>query len=68
MPSDERDRTVTRTPAIFVLRLDEVLLVKRVARRSGGYAVISDNPTYPPLVVSAVDLIGRVVWLARALR
>ncbi|MEG3176004.1 S24 family peptidase [Sphingomonas sp. RB3P16] len=65
---DERDRRVTASPAIFVLRLDDMLLVKRVAARSGGFVVTSDNPAYAPVETAAVDVIGRVVWLSRALR
>lgn len=65
---DERDRTVGTTPAIFVLRLDGELLVKRVARDRASFRVLSDNPAYPPRVADAVEIVGRVVWLARTLR
>lgn len=65
---DERDRRVTATPAIFVLRLDGALLVKRVSRGAGGLQVTSDNPDYPPFKVPDADMIGRVVWLARVVR
>lgn len=65
---DERDRRVGPHPAIFVLRIDGALLVKRVARVVGDYLVTSDNPAYPPLSVDAVDIVGRVVWLSRSLR
>ena len=65
---DERDRRVTATPAIFVLRLDGALLVKRVSRDAGGLQVTSDNPDYPPFKVPDADMIGRVVWLARVVR
>lgn len=65
---DERDRAVAAAPAIFVLRLDGDLLVKRVARLDGGFRVTSDNPAYPPRDSAAVEIVGRVVWLARTLR
>lgn len=65
---DERDRAVGATPAIFVLRLDDDLLVKRVARAGRGFRVTSDNPSYPPRDADAVEIVGRVVWLARTLR
>jgi phage repressor protein C with HTH and peptisase S24 domain len=67
---DERDRRVGATPAIFVVRHDGALLVKRVSRTAAGYRLASDNPLYPPLELdsAAVDIIGRVVWLSRALR
>lgn len=49
---------------IHVLRVDDVLLVKRVERAGEGLRLISDNPSYPPIVRPAneVELIGRVVW------
>uniref|UniRef100_UPI0035CBC5B0 S24 family peptidase n=1 Tax=uncultured Sphingomonas sp. TaxID=158754 RepID=UPI0035CBC5B0 len=65
---DERDTRVTATPAIFVLRLEGAVLVKRVSKRAEGFVVASDNVAYPPIALGAVDVIGRVVWLSRALR
>lgn len=65
---DERDTRVGATPAIFVLRMDGVLLVKRVSKAAGGVRIESDNPAYLPITTAAVDIIGRVVWLSRALR
>ena len=65
---DERDVRVTANPAVFVLRVDGVLLVKRVSRAGGGVRVASDNPAYPAFVADGAEIIGRVVWLARVLR
>ena len=60
---------VDRTPrplraGIHVLRLDEVLLVKRVERAGERLRLISDNHAYPPIEREAgeVEVIGRVVW------
>ena len=54
--------------AIHVVRLDGVLLVKRLARVPGGVELVSDNPAYPPIMVDgSPDIVGRVVWLSRAL-
>lgn len=54
--------------AIHVVRHDGVLLVKRLARVPGGVELVSDNPDFPPIAVSGTpDIIGRVVWLSRAL-
>lgn len=64
---DERDRAVGPTPAIFVLRMGDLLLVKRVSRGPAGFVVASDNPAYPPVVAEAIDVIGRVVWLSRTM-
>ena len=50
---------------VHVVRLDEALLVKRVASKGGGrFALLSQNPAYPPIDVSADEfaMIGRVVW------
>lgn len=54
--------------AIHVVRHDGVLLVKRLARVPGGVELVSDNPRYPPVAVEGTpDIVGRVVWLSRAL-
>lgn len=65
---DERDTNVTAVPAIFVLRHDGVLLVKRVTRAGAEFTIASDNSAYPPIATDAVEIVGRVVWLARTLR
>lgn len=68
---DERDRRVRRQPAVFVIRLDGALMVKRVSRTGAILNITSDNPEAPPIapqVADAVEVIGRVVWLSRALR
>ena len=61
---------VDRTPrplhaGVHVVRLDDVLLVKRLERgRAGSVRVISDNPAYPSTerAGAEVEVIGRVVW------
>ncbi|WP_082733439.1 S24 family peptidase [Sphingobium sp. CCH11-B1] len=58
---------------LYVLRLDGVLMVKRIATGPlrGSFSVISDNPLYPawkdvdPAILS---IIGRVVWVGHAVR
>lgn len=50
---------------IYVVRLDDNLLVKRVTSQGGGrFSLLSQNLSYPPLSVTAdqFDLLGRVVW------
>lgn len=50
---------------IYVVRLDESLLVKRVTSQGGGrFSLLSQNLSYPPISVTAEDiqLVGRVVW------
>lgn len=61
---------VDRTPrplraGIHVIRLDDVLLVKRLETGPGGtLRIISDNAAYPRIerLAQDVELIGRVVW------
>jgi len=50
---------------IHVVRLEDTLLVKRVAAQGGGrLSLLSQNLAYPPIEVEArdVEIIGRVVW------
>ena len=50
---------------IYVVRLEDSLLVKRVTLQGGGrFSLLSQNLSYPPLSVQAedIDLVGRVVW------
>ncbi|NTZ42775.1 LexA family transcriptional regulator [Altererythrobacter sp. SALINAS58] len=50
---------------IHVVRLDDVLMVKRLAQAAPGrITLLSENSVYPPVEVSAEDLtiVGRVVW------
>lgn len=69
---DGQDAAQRLRDGIYVLRLDDVLMVKRVGRGPAGrIAVTSDNPhyqSYPDLPLSAVRLVGRVVWTGRRVR
>jgi phage repressor protein C with HTH and peptisase S24 domain len=55
---------------IYVLRLDEALVVKRIALNPLGRRVTvqSDNPAYPDWPDCSLDemnFIGRVIWAGR---
>lgn len=68
--SDNMDRL---RDGIYVLRLDDVLLVKRVAMglRRGEFSILSDNNLYPSWTnvdPALVAIVGRVVWAGRILR
>lgn len=68
---DRSERRVVKD-GIYVLRLDDGLLVKRCSRKLPGLGVIvsSDNAKYPQQMVddhNDLDVIGRVIWIGRAL-
>lgn len=55
---------------IYVLRIDDALVVKRIALRPDGRAlsVLSDNPAapdWPDCDPARLRIVGRVVWAAR---
>jgi len=57
---------------IYVLRIEDVLVVKRVAVNPAGrsLSIRSDNDNYaswPDCDPAAVDVVGRVVWVGRRL-
>jgi repressor LexA len=66
---DREQRRVEARGGIFVLRLEGVLMVKRLRKAVGGIEVVSDNPDYATRVMpaGAVEVIGRVAWLSRAI-
>ena len=67
---DTADRRVPRGGGVFVLRLGDALLVKRVTVTRGALTIVSDNPAAPAIPAddaARAELIGRVVWLGRAL-
>ena len=70
---DGGDAAARLRDGIYVLRMDDVLMVKRVARApgQGRISVISDNPHYrswDDLPMGSVQLVGRVVWTGRRVR
>ncbi|WP_174292196.1 S24 family peptidase [Sphingomonas bacterium] len=62
---DEADRTPRADGGIYVIRIDDAVLVKRVARHGGRLVVTSDNPATPPVGEGEVIVLGRVVWQMR---
>ena len=65
---DPRQANVS-SDGIYVLRIDDSLLVKRCQRLPGGKIMaLSDNPAYKPFYIHDtpdVAIIGRVVWAGR---
>jgi SOS-response transcriptional repressor LexA len=69
---DHEDTAPRLRDGVYVLRLDGVLMVKRIALgpRRGIFSVLSDNPHYPDWIdidPSLVAIVGRVVWTGRRL-
>ena len=69
---DLGDREERLRDGIYVLRIDEALVVKRIALHpvGRGVTVQSDNPAYPDWPdcdLAAIHCIGRVVWAGRKL-
>jgi hypothetical protein len=68
---DNRAAAQAARDGIHVIRLDDMLMVKRLAQGPlGRLSALSDNPNYPdrPDVDGAtVTVIGRVVWAGRRL-
>ncbi len=67
---------MTKKSGIFVLRMDDVLMVKRVQidpdmpPETSQYSIISENPEFPSwhnVDSKDVRLIGRVIWFGRNL-
>lgn len=61
--------TARRSPdargGVFIVRIDDALMVKRVRRGEGGLVARSDSPLAPPLPAGRVEVIGQVVWQMR---
>lgn len=69
---DHDDDAARLRDGVYVLRLDGVLMVKRIAMgpRRGWFSVVSDNPRYPDwtdIDPALVEIVGRVVWSGRRL-
>ncbi|HEU0066023.1 MAG TPA: S24 family peptidase [Sphingomonas sp.] len=59
---DRSDRQPGTRGAVYVIRIDDAVMVKRVARIGGTWHATSDNPDAGPVPAGAIDVIGRVVW------
>jgi phage repressor protein C with HTH and peptisase S24 domain len=64
---DRRQTRIGTRSAIFVLRADGLLMVKRVARHAQALIITSDNPDFRAVEADQVEIIGKVVWLSRAI-
>jgi phage repressor protein C with HTH and peptisase S24 domain len=69
---DQGDAAERLRDGIYVLRVDDALLVKRLARNpaNGRISIRSDNPAYPSWEdcdPADMAVIGRVIWAGRRL-
>lgn len=69
---DQGDAAERLRDGIYVLRVDDALLVKRLARNpaNGRISIRSDNPAYPSWEdcdPANMAVIGRVIWAGRRL-
>ena len=68
---DRAAANVALRDGIHVIRMDDVLMVKRLARGpKGRLSVLSDNPAYPDwsdVDGASVNVVGRIVWTGRRL-
>ncbi len=62
---DTADRTPRAKGGVYVIRIDDVVMVKRVALAGGKLAATSDNPAAGPIAEGRIVVIGRVVWQMR---
>lgn len=63
---DTADRTPGTNARIYVIRIDALTMVKRVALRRGVLSVTSDNPAAAAAPDGSIAILGRVVWQMRA--
>ena len=58
--------------AIYAVGVEDTVLIKRLEKRPGALALLSDNRDYAPIVLAgdaleSLRVIGRVLWLGREL-
>ena len=62
---DTADRTPRAKGGLYVIRIDDAVMVKRVALVRGALVATSDNPDAAAVPDGAIAVIGRVVWQMR---
>ena len=67
---DASDQGARLRDGIYVLRIDDALVVKRVTMQPGGHhmTISSDNTSYPSWTDvdrTTVQVVGRVIWFGR---
>jgi phage repressor protein C with HTH and peptisase S24 domain len=71
LSGDDGRPFMAKRDGIYVLRMDDSLMVKRLSfAPDGRLSVISDNKVYPSrhgLMRDQVHIVGQVVWTGRML-
>ncbi|MEG8044612.1 LexA family transcriptional regulator [Sphingomonas faeni] len=62
---DTADRTPRAKGGVYVIRIDDAVMVKRVALAGGALVATSDNLAAGPIPRGRIAVIGRVVWQMR---
>ncbi|MEG3171800.1 S24 family peptidase [Sphingomonas sp. ZB1N12] len=62
---DTADRTPRAKGGVYVIRIDDAVMVKRVALVRGALVATSDNADAERVPAGAIAVIGRVVWQMR---
>ncbi len=62
---DTADRTPRAKGGVYVIRIDDAVMVKRVTLVRGALVATSDNPDAVAVPDGAIAVIGRVVWQMR---
>ena len=62
---DTADRTPRAKGGVYVIRIDDAVMVKRVALAGGTLMATSDNPAAGQVQAGRIAVIGRVVWQMR---
>jgi phage repressor protein C with HTH and peptisase S24 domain len=70
---DRADAAERIRDGIYVLRVDESLIVKRLAINPAqrSFTIRSDNPAYPDwndVSPDGIDVVGRVIWAGRRIK
>ena len=67
----DRERTTIRNERIYVIRIENQYIVKRLRTTGNKIEVLSDNRLYPPfeldLSLENVEIVGEVIWIGREL-
>lgn len=68
----DESKTDPQDGQIFLVGVDEELLVKRIFKTQGGWILKSANPDYPDMVfmgqeVNNLRIFGKVMWFGRVL-